>query len=186
MVIEGLASPAGGAASAQPSPNGLSHYLAKLIVYAMVFGMVGVVTSSRLPLVIGTILFLSNDELIAWMLSKVGIRLVPDSLGANFISAFVFLTAAWVLLSYSRESLPAWLSEAVPANFSWALAGGGALGCAALAFVTTAAARLLPCVGIHIRSDGLTGVIAQGLIGFGILGLLYLVLSTPTIAAWFS
>ncbi|MDB5600069.1 MAG: hypothetical protein JWN71_2113 [Xanthobacteraceae bacterium] len=170
-------------ASASSLPRG-KDFFGKFILYALVFGVVSAVLSSKLPVAIGAILFVSNDDFIAWVLRKVGIQLVPDSLGANFISACVFLTTAWVLLAYCRESLPASLSSAVPASFSWAMVGVGALGCAALAFVATAATRLLPRVGIHVRPDSVAGALTRGVIGFSILGLLYLVLSTPMASAW--
>jgi hypothetical protein len=184
VAIESPADQTGGSPNASPLPSG-KDYLGKFIVYALFFGIVGAVLSSRLPLLIGAMLFFSSDDFIAWALGKVGIRLVPDSLGANFVSAAVFLTCAWVALTYGRDSLPAWLSEWLPPRFSWTMVIGGALGCALLAGMVAGVTRLLSWAGMNVRPDSLSAAIVRAVISFTILGLLYLLLSTPMVAAWF-
>jgi len=165
-------------ASATPSPGG-RDFATQFMVYALFWGIIGAVLSSRIPLAVGAILFFSNDDFIAWVLRKVGIRLVPDSFGANFINAFVFLTGMGALLVYCGASLPAWLSATVPVHFSWAMVGVGALGCAALAGVVTAiTGKLLPRIGMSPGSDSVAGALIRGVVGFAILGLLFLALST--------
>lgn len=183
MAIDSTAHQAGAAA---PRPEGFSYYVSKLIVDAVLFGVISALLSSPLPLLIGAILFLTNDGFIAWLLRPVGIKLVPDSLGANFISAFVFLYVSWTLLTHWKNSLPAWLSAWLPPNFSWTFVIGGALGAALLACVVAGVTRLLSWTGIDVRPDSVTGATVRAVIAFGILGLLYLLLSSPTVEAWFS
>ena len=58
----------------------------------------------------------AKDGLIEWVLRKVGIRLVPDSLGATFVKAFVWVTGASILFAHWKDSAPGWLSSWHPPN----------------------------------------------------------------------
>ena len=85
---------------------------------------------------------------------KVGIRLVPDSLGATFVKAFVWVTGASILFAHWKDSAPAWLSSWLPPDMPWAFIAGAALGWAVLEAISTAfVRRVLPWVGIEIARD---------------------------------
>jgi hypothetical protein len=115
------------------------------------FGAIGLLVSSWFPVTLGIFLFFTDDEFIEWVLWKVGIRLVPDTLGTEFIKAFVFLFGLSTLLIFWKESAPAWLSPWVPPSASWYVIGVGAFGCAALKIISVAIVRkLLPQFGIEI------------------------------------
>jgi hypothetical protein len=67
----------------------------------------------------------------------------------------------------------------------WSLIAGVALGCAVLKAVSTAFVRRVPpWVGIRITSDSLAWTITEGLVGVAMLGLLFLLLSTPAVSNW--
>jgi hypothetical protein len=164
---------------------GAIEYVVSFVFYMLFFGLVGALLRSRFPIDLGLFFFFTNDKLIGWVLRTVGIRLVPDSLGATFISAFVWVAGAWTLLVYWKESAPAWLSSLVPSYWSWPLVGAVALGCAVLAAISTAVVgKVLPWFGIEIARDSARWQIVEGLVWFGILGLLALVGSTPMVSDW--
>jgi hypothetical protein len=150
------------------------EYVVSFVFHMLFFGVIAVLLRTRFPIELGLFFFFTKDELIEWSLRKVGIRLVPESLGANFISAFVWLTGASILLDRWKGSTPAWLSSiSPPAPVPWYFIAGVALGCAALVVISTAAAkRLLPRVGIVPASA--TWEITRGLIGLAILALVVL------------
>jgi len=122
--------------------------------YLLVFGLIGFFFSSRFPIALGLLLFLADDRFIEWTLQKVGIRLIPDTLGPEFIKAWVFLFGLSFLLAYWKDSAPAWLLPWFPPGDSWSFIVGGALACAVLQIISTAVVRrLLPQVGIEITPD---------------------------------
>jgi hypothetical protein len=138
-----------------------------------VSGFVGFLFSSWFPNAVGLFLFLTDDDLVEWLLQKVGIRLVPDTLGPEFIKAFVFLFGLWTLLVAWKDSAPAWLLPWTPPNASWYLIAGGALFCAVLKVVSVAIVkRLLPMFGIEIapgRQSWAILLVLGLLIGFALL-----------------
>jgi hypothetical protein len=141
----------------------------------LVSGVIAGLLRSRFPIDLGLFLFLTNDRLIEWALRKVGIRLVPGSLGATFIEAFVWVTGASILLARWKDDVPSWLSSGFPSHSSWWLIAAAALGCAVLKAVATAFVRqALPWFGIELARDGLASTLAEGLVGFAVLGLLLL------------
>jgi hypothetical protein len=75
-------------ASGQSRPWSVVEYVVHFIFFMMFFGVVGYLWSSWFPIALGLFLFFTNDEFIEWTLHKVGIRLVPDTLGPEFIKAF--------------------------------------------------------------------------------------------------
>jgi hypothetical protein len=119
----------------------------------VVSGLIGFFLSSWFPLALGLFLFVTNDEFIEWLLQKVGIRFVPDTLGPEFIKALVFLLGLCTLLVAWKDSVPAWLAPWVPPSASWYLIAGAALFCAVLKIISVAIVKkLLPQFGIEISA----------------------------------
>ena len=159
-------------ASGQSKPQGVVEHAVRLMFSMIFFGVIGLWFSSWFPVALGLFFFFTNDEFIEWVLQKVGIRLVPDTLGPEFIKAFVFFTGLWALLIYWKDSAPAWL---LPPNASWPLVAGAALFCAALKVVSVAVVKkMLPQFGIEIapgRQSWAILVVLGMLIGLAILAL---------------
>ena len=157
-------------------------YVVSFVFYMLLFGVIAGLLRSRFPIDLGMFFFFTNEGLIEWVLRKVGIRLVPGSLGETFVMAFVWVTGASILFAHWKDSAPAWLSW-LPPNAPWSLIAGAALGCAVLKAMSTAfVRRVLPWVGIEIARDSLAWTITEGLVGFAMLGLLVLFLSTTVIS----
>jgi hypothetical protein len=148
----------------------------------LLFGVIAGLLQSRFPIDLGMFFFFTNDGLIEWALRKVGIRLVPDSLGETFIKTFVWVTAASILFTHWRDSAPAWLSSWLPPNVSWSLIAGAAAGGAALKASSAFVRRVLSWVGIEIACDSLAWTITEGLVAFAMLVLLILLLSRPVLS----
>jgi hypothetical protein len=164
---------------------GALEYVVSFMLYMLFFGVIAGLLRSRFPIDLGMFFFFTNDGLIEWVLRKVGIRLVPDSLGATFVKAFVWVAGASILFAHWKDSAPAWLSTWLPPNVAWSVIAGAALGCAVLKAISTAfVRRVLPWVGIEIARDSLAWTITEGLLGFAMLGLLFLFLSTPVVSDW--
>jgi hypothetical protein len=161
------------------------EYVVSFMFYMLFFGVIAGLLRSRFPIDLGMFFFFTNDGLIEWVLRKVGIRLVPDALGATFIRAFVWVTGASILLAHWKDSAPAWLWSWLPPNMPWSLIAGAALGCAVLKAISTLLVRrVVPWVGLEIARDSLAWAIIEGLVGFAVLGLLFLLLSTPMVSDW--
>ncbi len=155
----------------RPLQRGGRHFVSLFIIYMVFFGLIGALLSSRFPIGLGAFLFFTDDELIEWVLHRIGIRLVPDTLGPEFVKAFVFFVGLSVLLAYWKESAPGWLSPW--AGASWSVIGATALACAALNTVSAAVVKkMLPRVGIEIAPNR-QGWAIMGLVGL-ILGMLAL------------
>ena len=167
-------------ASAGSRQWGAVEYLVSFVFYMLFFGVIAGLLRSRFPIDLGMFLFFTNDGLIEWALRKVGIRLIPDSLGATFVKAFVWVTGASILFAHWKDSAPAWLSSWLPPDMPWSFIAGAALGWAVLEAISTAfVRRVLPWVGIEIARDTLAWTITEGLVGFATLGLLLFILSMP-------
>jgi hypothetical protein len=164
---------------------GALEYAVSFMFYMLFFGVIAGLLRSRFPIDLGMFFFFTNDGLIEWVLRKVGIRLVPDALGATFIGAFVWVTGASILLAHWKDSAPAWLWSWLHPNMPWSLIAGAALGCAVLKAISTLLVRrVVPWVGLEIARDSLAWAIIEGLVGFAVLGLLFLLLSTPMVSDW--
>jgi hypothetical protein len=164
---------------------GVVEWVVSFFCYMLFFGVVAVVLRSRFPIDLGLFFFFTNDGLIEWVLRKVGIRLVPGSLGATFVKAFVWMTGVSILLTNWKDAAPAWLASSLPPNASWSVVAGVALACAVLAVVSTAVVRrVLPWLGIEIARGSRAWTITEGLVGFAVLGLVLLLLSTPLLSEW--
>lgn len=174
---------AGGVLDApEPARPGGRQFAERFIGCMVFWGFIGLLLSSRFPVCLGAVLFLTDDEFIEWVLQKIGIRFVPDAVGPEFIKFFAFMTGWAVLLGYWNDSVPAWLSPWIPPTPSWPLIAAGALSCAALDTLSAAIARrLLPRVGIEIPPRGLVWITAKAPIFFGVLALL---VSAAMVAGW--
>ena len=183
--IEPSQRPAAAVAEASAREWGALEYFVSFVYYMLFFGVIAGLLRSRFPIDLGIFLFFTNDGLIEWGLRKVGIRLVPDSLGATFVTAFVWVAGASILFAHWKDSAPAWLSSWLSPDMPWSLIAGAALGCAVLKAVSTTFVRkVLPWGGIKIARDSLAWTITEGLVGFAMLGLLFLLLSTPAVSNW--
>ena len=179
------ANPSEASAQSPRSQRGALDYVASFVSYMLFFGVIAGLLRSRFPIDLGMFFFFTNEGLIEWVLRKVGIRLVPGSLGATFVEAFVWIASATILLGHWKESAPAWLSSWLPPNGAWSLIAGVALGCAVLKAISTALVRgALRWGGIEIARDSLAWTITEGLATFAMLGLLFLLLATPEISSW--
>jgi hypothetical protein len=155
--------------SEQSRPQGVVAYVVRFMSSMIFFGVIGFLFSSWFPVALGIFLFFTDDEFIEWALRKVGIHLVPDTLGPEFIKASVFLFGLWTLLVYWQDSAPAWLSPWLPPSASWYFIAAAALGCAVLKVISvTVVRKLLPQFGIEIapgRQGWATLVVLSMLIG---------------------
>jgi hypothetical protein len=169
------ADPAEASARSSRPQWGALEYVVSFAFHMLFFGIIAGVVGSRFPIDLGIFFFFTNEGLIEWVLRKVGIRLVPDSLGATFVPAFVWVTGASILVAHWKGSAPAWLSSWLPPNASWSVVAGVALGGAVLKVISTAfVRRVLPWVGIEIARDSLAWTMTEGIVGFAMLGLLLL------------
>lgn len=152
------------------------EYVGRLLSNLIFFGVIGLLFSSWFPTALGLFLFFTNDEFIEWALRTIGIRLVPDTLGPEFIKALVFLFGLWTLLAYWKDSAPEWLSPWLPPDASWYFIGGAALFLAALKVVSVSVVKkLLPQIGVEIAPNrqGWAMLVVLGmLIGLAMLGFL--------------
>ncbi|MCP3476272.1 hypothetical protein NLM33_39320 [Bradyrhizobium sp. CCGUVB1N3] len=149
-----------------------------LIFHVLFFGLIAGLLRTRFPLDLGLLIFFTNEGMTDWALRKVGIRLVPDSLGETFVHFFVWMTGASILLTHWKAAAPAWLVPLGLVDPPWSTIIGVAVGCAVLtAISTTVVRRVLPWFGIKLARDSLAWTITHGLVGFGILGVVLLVAS---------
>src|ERR1700759_3587671 len=112
------------------SERGMLEWIVSFVIYMLFFGVIAGLLQSRFPIHLGLFFFFTNDGLIKWALRKVGIRLVPDSLGASFVKAFVWVTGVSILITQWEGSAPAWLLWWLPPDPPWSAVAGAALGCA--------------------------------------------------------
>jgi hypothetical protein len=171
-----------------PSPRaqwGVLEYFVSFVFYMLFFGIIASLLRSRFPIDLGMFLFFTNEGLIEWALRKVGIRLVPDSFGAAFIQALAWAAGASILFAHWKDAAPEWLSSWLPPDALWSFIFGAALGCSVLKTLSTAfVRRVLPWFGIKIARDSLAWTATEGLVGFALLGLLFLLLSTTAVPHW--
>jgi hypothetical protein len=159
--------------SPQASQRSVGYYVSRFIAYLMIFGVIALFVGSRFPLDLGVFLFFTDDEFIVWVLGMIGIRLIPDTLGTNFVRFFVWLIGLALLLWVWSASAPTWLSLWLPSqppagSWWWALAGVAAIIAVVETATTAVVKRLLPRLGI--ARDSLRWTLAQGSIGLLVLG----------------
>ncbi len=164
---------------------GVLEYGVSFICYMLFFGVIAGLLRPRFPVDLGLFFFFTNDKLIERVLSGVGMRLVPDSLGATFVEAFVWVTGVSILFAHWKDSAPVWLSSWLPPNAPWSLIASAAVGCAVLMVISKAVvSKVLPWVGIEIARDSRAWTITQGLVSLAVLALLSLLLSTAAVSDW--
>jgi hypothetical protein len=170
--LEPSRSRTGGLPEGEPSPRRRDgpYFLGVFIVYLLFFGAVGAFFSSPFPIAFGAFLFLTDGELIAWVLGKTGIRFVPGTLGPEFIKLFAFLTGLSILLVSWKDSVPAWLLPWLPLQASWSALAAAALACAVLS-IAAVAVREIRRNGVAFCRDSLNCAVL-GFTGLGLLGVL--------------
>ncbi|WP_051389840.1 hypothetical protein [Bradyrhizobium sp. Ec3.3] len=174
--------PAAGPSKASAQPSGSEwaapEYFVSFIFHVLFFGLIAGLLRTRFPLDLGLFIFFTSERMTEWALRKVGIRLVPDSLGETFVHSFVWGTGASILLTHWRAAAPAWLVPLGLVDPPWSMLVAMAVGCALLTAVSTAVVRrVLPWFGIRLARDSLAWTITYGLVGFAILGLVLLILA---------
>jgi hypothetical protein len=179
-------------APAPPSKPLGRKFLGKFIVYLIFFSILGFFFSSKFPMALGAFLFVTDDEFIAWVLGSSGIRLVPDTLGSNFVKLLAWMIGLTVLLAYWRGSAPTWLSPWLPPSASWPYIAGvvGSVAAAGALIDTASTAvsrKLLPRAGIapdSLRWTTTAGVIWLVMVGI-VIGLVFLLGSASMLPDWF-
>ena len=156
---------------ARPVQRGGKYFAEHLIFTVVVGALIGALFRSWFPLALGAFFFFADDAFIEWALQKIGIRFVPDTLGPEFINAFVFLTGAAVLVAH--WGAPKWLAPWLPpGNASWIFIAGAALVYAVLQISSVAVVRhMLPRAGIVIAPNSQKWAIL-GLTGLAILAVI--------------
>jgi hypothetical protein len=172
-------------AATRPSPKGAREFAREFAGYMVIFGLIALVCQSRFPVLIGAFLFFTDDAFITWVLETIGIRVVPDTLAAEFIKFFVFLVGWGALLGYWRNTAPAWLLPWMPPSESWSFLAGIALLLAVVMIISSAIMRRgLPRVGVNIEPRSLVWTTIQLLIGLGLVWLLALLDPNAAIPNW--
>ncbi|WP_228748094.1 hypothetical protein [Bradyrhizobium sp. BR 10289] len=143
--------------------------------YVVLFGVIALLFQSRIPLYLGTFLFLDDGERIELALAGIGIRFEPDTVGPDIIKAFAALFGWFALLASLRAPAPSWLAAWVPPDTSWSFIAGIALALAVVeAFAKLAMRHALPWFGFHTRPVGVRWAAIKFAIAIGILALLVL------------
>jgi hypothetical protein len=167
------------------SPPSAGKFAKRLLSTMLLFGVIGALVSSRFPIGLGLLLFFSDDEFVEWVLRKLGIRLVPDTLGGEFIKCLAFMAGWAALLFYWKDSAPAWLISGAAPHPLWPVVAGTALVCAVAKLLSAAIVRKgLPWAGIAIAPGGFVSGGAELLVLSAVLGLLVLLVSFTSIPDW--
>jgi hypothetical protein len=171
------------APSASPtSQQSAGGYAKKLIRYAAFFGVIGILFRSWFPLALGAFMFFTDDQFIEWALGQVGIRIVPDTLGSQFIRTFVFLVGLGLLFAKWKDSMPAWLTPWLPFDASWPQLGAIAVAIALLALIS---ARVTKSLLLRLGIERAPGTLTFAIDSLIVLALLTPVFAAPAILRWF-
>ena len=160
-----------------PAPSGRSaqDLLGDAIGYAVLFGVAALLFQSRIPLYLGAFILLTDGGRIESALAGIGIRLEPETLGADIVKRSAFWLGWFALLAALKGSVPAWLAPWMPPADSWSFLAGIALLLAVVeAFTALALRRALPQLGWEISRNCLTWTTIQFAVAFGALALLVL------------
>jgi hypothetical protein len=171
-----------------PSQRGVGGFVKLFAAYLIVSSIAAVFFMSRFSIDLAVFLFFTDSKFIEWALGKTGIRVVPESAGANFIGFFAWLIGLAVLLAYWSASAPAWLSPWLPPPATWWMLAVIAGGIAVFENATTAMVKmLLPRLGIARDSRRwklIDGFIRLVMLGVAV-GVLYLLGSASLLPNWF-
>lgn len=145
-----------------PSSGGFKIALRDLIGHAILFGVFALLSQSPIPLYLGAFTFLTDPERIESALAALGIRLEPETVGADIVKGFPFWFGWFALLGPLKDSGPAWLAPWLPPAEPWsALAAIGLLLAVVEASSALAMRRALPPLGLDINPHGLTWATIQ-------------------------
>jgi hypothetical protein len=163
------------AAALEPSRTSGMDILGDAYGYTVLFGLIALLSMSRVPLYLGAFLFFADGERIERALGAIGIRLDPDAIGPDIIKGFAYLFGWFALLASVKGAVPAWLERWIPPSESWSFLAGIALALAVIeALAALAMRRAWPWFGWQIRSDNLTWATIKFAIAIGALALLVL------------
>lgn len=155
--------------------SGVTDVLGDAIGHAVLFGVIALFVQSRIPLYFGAFIFLTDSDRIESSLAGIGIRLQPETVGADIVKRFPFWFGWFALLGTLKSAVPVWLAPWMPPAEPWSsLAGIGLLLAVAEAFSSLAMRRALPRLGFEISPNGLTWTTIQLAMAIGALALLML------------
>lgn len=158
-----------------PSSRIVPDLLGAVVGHVILFGVAAMLFQSRVPLYLGAFILLTDGGRIESALARIGIRLEPETLGADIVKRFAFWFGWFALLVALKGSVPAWLAPWMPPADSWSFLAGIALFLAVVeAFTALALRRALPQLGLEISPNGLTWTTIQFAMAFGALALLAL------------
>ncbi|WP_246668702.1 hypothetical protein [Bradyrhizobium sp. UNPF46] len=162
-------------AAAATSGKIAKDILGDVVGHFILFGVVALIFQSHVPLYLGAFVFLTDGERIESVLAMIGIRLEPETIGADIVKRFPFWFGWFALLGLLRGAVPAWLAPWMPPAESWSsLAGIGLLLAVVEAFTAFGMRRALPPLGVEISPNGLTWAMIQFAMAVGALALLVL------------
>lgn len=162
---------------AAPVPSGrVAHnLLGDIVGHVILFGVLGLLFRSRVPLYLGAFMFLADGRRIETALASIGIRLEPGTIGADIVKRSAFWFGWFALLAALKGSVPVWLAAWMPPAESWSFLAGIALLLAIVeAFAALAMRRALPQLGLDLIPNGLTWMTIQFATAIGALALLVL------------
>jgi hypothetical protein len=158
-----------------PSASSARDILADVIGHAILFGVIALIFQSRIPLYLGGFILLTDGGRVECALARIGIRLEPDTIGADIIKRFPFWFGWFALLGTLKSAVPSWLAPWMPPAESWSsLAGIGLLLAVIEAFAALGMRRALPALCLKIGPNGLTWTTIQFVMAAGALALLML------------
>jgi hypothetical protein len=160
-----------------PAPSGriTRDLLDDIVGHVILFGVAALLFQSRVPLYLGAFILLTDGGRIESALARIGIRLEPETIGADIVKRSAFWFGWFALLAAVKDSMPGWLAPWMPPADSWSFLAGIALLLAVVeAFTALALRRALPQLGWEISPNGLTWMTIQFAVAFGALALLVL------------
>lgn len=160
-----------------PVPPGriAQELLDDIVGHVILFGVAALLFQSRIPLYLGAFILLTDGGRIESALARIGIRLEPETLGADIVKRSAFWFGWFALLAALKGSVPVWLAPWMPPADSWSFLAGIALLLAVVeAFTALALRRALPQLGWEISPNGLTWMTIQFAVAVGALALLVL------------
>lgn len=162
-------------AAPKPSRTDGVEIILDVIGHVVLFGAIAILCMSRIPLYIGTFLFLTDGERIERMFAATGIRFEPAAFGPDIVKGFASWFGWFALLGALKGSVPALIARLLPSAESWSYIAGIALLLACIEVLgSRAVRRVLVWCGLehHLRGPIWTAI--KLLAAFGVLALLVL------------